>query len=286
MVVLGPHRQGAQRRRGHPEGGAVAQVPVPDGHRGRRQGREHLVAAEVVPHAQPTGGRLRPGRRVPLVAEEPDRRGEHHPDHQAGADGAEVEAAGRVGVQHPEAGGHQCGRPQERLDRRAPAVSGQSPFAGVGDHGLPERPPPPGRLVLRTGGERLGRDDAVHGQPGDVVEHHPLVGLQPFGRGPPEPAHRPPRPVLFQVDVVPGGQVQQGRRDRVRRHPPVAGQEIDHGRRLFAQVHGRRARLDAPGPGRERHPEQHQEPQDDRRDRCQQQRRRQLGKGQGPPRPA
>ena len=69
MIVLGAHRQGMHRRRGHPEGGAVAQIPVPDGHRRRGQGREHLVAAEVVADTEPPGGRLRPGRRVPLIAE-------------------------------------------------------------------------------------------------------------------------------------------------------------------------------------------------------------------------
>jgi hypothetical protein len=47
MIVFGAHRQGMHRRRGHPEGGAIAHIPVPDGHRRRGQGREHLVVSEV-----------------------------------------------------------------------------------------------------------------------------------------------------------------------------------------------------------------------------------------------
>ena len=267
MIVLGTHRQGVQRRRGHPERGPVAQVPVPDGHRRRGQGPEHLVAPQVVADAEPASGRLRPGRGLPQVAEELDRRGEHDPDHQSGADGAEVQAGGGVGVQDPEPGGHQRGRPQERLGRSAPAVARQPPLAGVANHRTLERAPPPARLVLRAGGERLRRHHPIHGQPGDVVEHHPLVGRKPLAGGPANPADRPAGPVLLQVHVVAGRQVEQGRRDGVGRDPPVVGQQVDNRRRLCAQLHGRRSRVDAPGPGRERHPEQRQHPQDDRRHR-------------------
>src|SRR6185369_9480885 len=54
---------------GGTDGGTVAEIPVPDGHRGRRQIRERLMPAQPRAYAEPPGRDLAAGWGVPLAAD-------------------------------------------------------------------------------------------------------------------------------------------------------------------------------------------------------------------------
>jgi len=166
---------------------------------------------------------------------------------ERGADLLRGQQRDRVRVGRCHRGGRDRGRQhrgdlQRQLRRAAAPVPGRAEPLRVPDHLEAEPAPPGGCLRPVPARQRRRRHHPADRQAGHPVVHPPLVPGQPGRRPAADPAHGALRlrPQLLELDEVTGGQVEQGGRDRVGGHPPLAGQQVDHGRRLGAEVEGAR----------------------------------------------
>ncbi len=133
---------------------------------------------------------------------------------------------------------------EHREDRASDGLARQPARLCVGDDPGDETAHPSRRLVLRAGGERLGRNDAVERADAEMVENAALVGRQPFVARLSEPHVEDARAALLDVDHVARGEVDQRRGHGVVGHAEAVRQEVHDRRRL-----ARRGRASSGRPG-------------------------------------